>query len=191
MKFTRARGKKPEKDEATRSGDGQTSVNWLSRVKTFVLRRGVLVLLLVLVLADTAYAGWQLSYKQPKLVCNLCHNIRPYVESYSSSDYLDHVHAEANVTCKDCHHVTPFEAAGEALTYVTGDYEEPMREISYSKEGCLQCHRSYESLAERTSALEPNPHESHLGELDCTLCHKSHRPSEVYCTQCHITQLSL
>ena len=184
---------KPKKSQNSKTGIIRKNprVVWMTRIKTFIVRRGVLLLLILLVLADTAYAGWQLTYTQPKLICNMCHNIQPYVESYSTSHYLDHVHAEANVSCKDCHHVTPLLAATEAFTYITGNAQDPMRETTLPKEACLQCHRSYESLAERTSGLEPNPHDSHLGELDCSICHKAHRASEVYCTQCHITELSL
>ena len=30
-----------------------------------------------------------------------------------------------------------------------------------------------------------NPHEAHHMELECTTCHKAHRASVMYCTQCH------
>ena len=40
-------------------------------------------------------------------------------------------------------------------------------------------------LAEATGDEELNPHDSHYGEMECRLCHKMHKPSELYCTQCH------
>jgi hypothetical protein len=30
-----------------------------------------------------------------------------------------------------------------------------------------------------------NPHESHYGEIDRNLCHKSHKPSLDLCSECH------
>ncbi len=57
-----------------------------------------------------------------------------------------------------------------------------------SDEACLGCHGSYAALARKTAALdEPNPHASaHYGEgLSCTACHREHRASRVYCTECH------
>lgn len=50
---------------------------------------------------------------------------------------------------------------------------------------CLSCHVSYSEVAARTAKVEPNPHVGHLGELDCTACHKPHGESELVCNQCH------
>ena len=50
---------------------------------------------------------------------------------------------------------------------------------------CANCHGSYAEVAAKTKALKPNPHDSHAGEVRCTLCHKSHKPSTVYCNECH------
>lgn len=124
--------------------------------------------------------------------CATCHNMDSHVESFLTSSYLDNIHQQANVGCKDCHSdYTLVDEMKSIVSYVTGNYDDPMKEADYSQDGCLNCHRSYSSLAVRTSNLEPNPHSSHLGEIDCTLCHKSHRPSEIYCSQCHQNELSL
>ena len=50
---------------------------------------------------------------------------------------------------------------------------------------CLACHGSYAELAKRTATLKPNPHDSHMGDLECTVCHKAHKQSKVYCNDCH------
>lgn len=50
---------------------------------------------------------------------------------------------------------------------------------------CLTCHGSYKAAAALTASLKPNPHDSHMGEIRCTICHAAHRPSQVYCNQCH------
>jgi fumarate reductase flavoprotein subunit len=50
---------------------------------------------------------------------------------------------------------------------------------------CFKCHIGYSKLAERTNKITPNPHESHLGYLECVACHHIHKLSEDYCGECH------
>ncbi|MBS1851516.1 MAG: cytochrome c3 family protein [Acidobacteria bacterium] len=50
---------------------------------------------------------------------------------------------------------------------------------------CLQCHSSYAAVAKRTRQLDPNPHASHQGEIECRECHKGHKADELYCRHCH------
>jgi DnaJ-class molecular chaperone len=50
---------------------------------------------------------------------------------------------------------------------------------------CMKCHGSYDAIAKRTAKITPNPHDAHVGQLRCTLCHKAHQPSVLYCDQCH------
>lgn len=55
---------------------------------------------------------------------------------------------------------------------------------------CQSCHGSYEDLGKLVQNKikgEPNPHTSaHYGSgIECTACHKEHRPSVVYCNNCH------
>jgi len=89
----------------------------------------------------------------------------------ASMDYPNKPHhQDGEVSCVDCHGVaTPDEAA-------------PV-------EACLECHGSYEDLAEATFTGEhsPNPHESpHYGnDQDCGLCHYEHEESENMCGDCH------
>ena len=57
-----------------------------------------------------------------------------------------------------------------------------------TKGQCLQCHQSYDALAEKTKNLEPNPHKSHLGAVNCVECHKADKPSkqpELMCNSCN------
>lgn len=37
----------------------------------------------------------------------------------------------------------------------------------------------------KTSSQTPNPHKSHIGQMQCTACHSGHVPSVAYCTNCH------
>ena len=62
---------------------------------------------------------------------------------------------------------------------------EPMAEVSSNK--CIACHGTRNSIASRSAAKwgKKNPHDNHLGEIECALCHKGHEPSESYCLKCH------
>ena len=54
------------------------------------------------------------------------------------------------------------------------------------KDQCLKCHGSFDKLAEQTKDLVPNPHYSHLGEVDCVACHKADKSEpELVCNTCH------
>jgi len=53
---------------------------------------------------------------------------------------------------------------------------------------CLACHGPMDKLVARTRPAQfadRNPHESHLGEIACTTCHRGHEKSAVYCLDCH------
>lgn len=95
-------------------------------------------------------------------------------ESFSTwveSPFLDAIHGEGHVTCSGCH--------GENL---------PLLDATVRNERCLACHGPMESLVEKTRPEkfpDRNPHESHLGEIACTVCHHAHFESEVYCLGCH------
>ena len=74
-------------------------------------------------------------------------------------------HIKRGLTCTQCH--------GEGA-------KKPV-----VKTQCLACHSSYAEVAERTEGLDPNPHDSHQGEVECNQCHKGHKPDELSCTACH------
>jgi len=50
---------------------------------------------------------------------------------------------------------------------------------------CVGCHGDIDKVAQQTQALQPNPHESHEGDIPCGECHHAHRASEDYCAKCH------
>jgi len=50
---------------------------------------------------------------------------------------------------------------------------------------CTKCHGDQAKVAEKTIKVIPNPHESHLGNVKCGLCHHGHKQSEDYCSTCH------
>lgn len=90
----------------------------------------------------------------------------------TSSQYaIDGIHKKLNLGCKECHSESKEE-----------DYSNAM------KETCFKCHESYEKLKERTGHLghTNNVHASpHFTNIDCDICHKSHKPSQNLCLQCH------
>ena len=79
------------------------------------------------------------------------------------------IHHKEGVSCKDCHKV-----------------EKP--KDAPSSKPCLECHGPYEKIAQRTKKLHANPHDSHLGPMDCLKCHGVHEPIElekIPCIECH------
>ncbi len=95
-----------------------------------------------------------------------------YFRSWADSEYLDHKHAGNNATCRSCHE-----------TYF------PDSRASMGQ--CLLCHINYEHIAELTNGVVPNPHRSHYEDLRCTLCHKAHQSSGLYCNKCHEFELKV
>jgi hypothetical protein len=75
-------------------------------------------------------------------------------------------HKEMGIQCESCHKENP-----------------PQNKVP--KAVCQGCHGDYKMLAEKTEKVDPNPHRSHEGNLDCSVCHHSHKPSEDHCESCH------
>ncbi|MDD3844949.1 MAG: cytochrome c3 family protein [Syntrophorhabdaceae bacterium] len=143
-------------------------------------------------------AKLHLSHMQPgnELDCLVCHTWRPgksfgvrgakkpvgvlsrenmdemkkVFASWTASKYLDAHHGKKNVTCSGCHEKLP----------EPGD--------SVENDRCLGCHGDMEKLAGKTEPgdfPDRNPHKSHLGTINCTVCHKAHAASKTYCLECH------
>jgi cytochrome c nitrite reductase small subunit len=138
---------------------------------------------MVVIIAGVALWNY---HEQPQF-CAICHIMQPYLESWGSPPLLAYAHAEENITCLECHEPTIQQQMEEGIKFVTKDYENPLQERKFDQEWCLRCHEhgSYEELTQRTEELELNPHDSHYGEMECSICHKVHRASEDYCAQCH------
>jgi nitrate/TMAO reductase-like tetraheme cytochrome c subunit len=122
--------------------------------------------------------------------CTSCHNMQPMYDSYQHSNLLANSHAKAKdkVVCHDCHESSLVKKASEGVKYVTGDYETPMKTRGFSDDMCLKCHKMNE-VKSKTNFDGSNPHQSHLGKLECSSCHKMHEPSKVYCSNCHESSL--
>ncbi|MRR15511.1 MAG: hypothetical protein EG826_03525 [Deltaproteobacteria bacterium] len=97
--------------------------------------------------------------------------LRDIFTSWASSEYMDNLHAKGYISCANCH--------GKEL---------PAPDATVANGKCLECHGPMDQLAKKTEPAEfkdRNPHKSHLGEIACTVCHKAHSESKVYCLSCH------
>jgi hypothetical protein len=80
--------------------------------------------------------------------------------------FLIDKHVAAGLNCASCHSESPPAKQPDAAV-------------------CSKCHGSYQDLAAKTAADQPNPHASHLGDIPCESCHRIHQASVIYCAQCH------
>ncbi len=146
----------------------------------------LIVALLAVVLASGTALGLVKASENPSF-CTACHIMEPYYQSWDNSCLLAHVHAEEGLTCHECHDESLGAKAQEGFKYVTGDYEEPLPQLDFSREDCLECHTDFEEVMVSTDhGGGENPHDSpHWEDMECTMCHSMHGQSQVYCTQCH------
>lgn len=80
--------------------------------------------------------------------------------------FLIDKHVAAHVACAQCH---------------TQDTATPPTMAT-----CLTCHGgTYEKLAAMTAKDQPNPHDSHQGQVPCASCHHVHMASQNFCSSCH------
>jgi mono/diheme cytochrome c family protein len=97
--------------------------------------------------------------------------IKEVFASWMNSSHTDHLHAKAMVDCAGCH-----------------GKEAPLLDTPVENSRCLACHGPQDKLAARSMPKDlpkRNPHNSHLGEIACTVCHHAHAESKVYCLDCH------
>ncbi|BAK43449.1 cytochrome c3 family protein [Eggerthella sp. YY7918] len=111
----------------------------------------------------------------------------------------------ADATCLSCHVPDIGEQMTEGMNWISGNYVNPLEERDLEQlveargvekdEFCLNeaCHvkddgsvMTRDDLIAATEDMgEYNPHVAQHGKIDCSECHKGHRASVVYCTQCH------
>lgn len=131
-------------------------------------------------------------------------------EVADASSMLAPVHrTEDGATCLTCHEPVMSQQISEGLNWVSGNYMFPLNERTTDQIGepvgknsdelCLNesCHhvtddgtelKTRDDLIAATANMGTyNPHEAHHMELECGTCHKAHRASVNYCTQCHAT----
>jgi hypothetical protein len=135
-------------------------------------------------LASMGMVGLNDSIKRPAY-CAYCH-ADPHYASWEGSDYLATTHARAALPCQTCHPRGLGRSLEEIVSQIKGDYR--LRRLRVSNEACLRCHAhsNYPDLITRTKHIKLSPHVPyHWKDMDCRICHKMHKPSEDYCSECH------
>lgn len=90
---------------------------------------------------------------------------------YNKENYPFKAHENLHFDCKNCH-----------------KEKEPQNYKKLTTNECLSCHKNYKKLAEQTGHLgyDNNVHASpHYPNMDCNLCHSTHKQSKNYCVMCH------
>ncbi len=180
-------------------------------------RKGVIAGVVAAVIVVVGCGMW-VWHEQPGFCNAFCHTpMDPYVETYyaqadgAATDKWGNAvtqvdammaapHAQAGVTCLDCHIPSLEQQVGEVREEITGGYDYPLQEQTVkallqdsgrtgnSDTMCLAsgCHDvTRADLTELTADMPRNPHSWQHGEIECDTCHKSHRASVLQCTQCH------
>ena len=155
------------------------------------------VIVVVLVAAGAGLWGW---HEQPSFCSAICHSpMDPYVDGYFSDDMSLAVvaHRTDDVTCLECHDSSIGEQISEATAWLSGNFSDPLTLRRFGTvEFCGRCHddgdettgKDWEDIIATTAHYQNsgrNPHDSHLGAIDCYTCHSMHSKSKLYCTQCH------
>ncbi len=83
---------------------------------------------------------------------------------------VNKAHLDNDISCADCHGTATPEKRASAKTCIGCHSEIPGTVKTYSDAG---------------NTREVNIHNSHDGQLRCTLCHRIHEPSTLYCADCH------
>ncbi len=193
-------------------------------------RKLPVVIGVVVVVLAVAGGGFWVWHEQPSFCNAICHTpMDGYLTTYEAtpgepatdkwgnevsdaSSMLAPVHAQAGVTCVQCHVPQLAEQVGEGLSWVAGSYnvsqtiderfvpeEKSLSDLTEargiaSEQFCLNsgCHSNddgsamtRDDLVEKTSDMKRNPHVQQHGEVACSECHKAHRASTVYCSKCH------
>jgi len=86
--------------------------------------------------------------------------------------FLGDKHKNKGVECSGCHPEDP-----------------PKQKVPMAV--CLGCHGDYPTVAAQTKRLDPNPHDSHLGEIECEKCHHAHKASVNACAACHLMDMKV
>ena len=90
----------------------------------------------------------------------------------AQSPFLGDKHENMGVDCSGCHKEDP-----------------PKEKVPMAV--CLGSHEDYPKVAAKTNKLDPNPHDSHLGEIECEKCHHAHKASVNFCATCHLMDMKV
>ena len=69
---------------------------------------------------------------------------------------------------------------------VAAPADDPPLKRDFGNAMCTKCHTNMDDIIARTDKGNGvNPHDSHLGDLNCADCHKMYAKSKAACQQCH------
>ena len=89
--------------------------------------------------------------------------------------FLAGMHDKESIPCAGCH--------GPDVNALD-DSEQPVNA------NCVGCHGTLTELAKKATG-HINPHKTHLGEINCTVCHHGHEASKAYCLACHDFEMKI
>ena len=96
-----------------------------------------------------------------------------FATNASAEEYLADRHIQNDLTCAECH-------------------VEKVPSTAPKMDTCLSCHGgSYEELGKAYAGKMPNPHYTHVGDKECSVCHKGHKAPEFFCNDCHKFKLQM
>lgn len=156
----------------------------MASIIEFIKRKPLPVAIALIVLIGIGAFAMKQVEAYPTLACSPCHNMEPYVEGYQSGELLSHKHANADIKCIDCHDNSIGDKIHETWAYVSDDFDDPLDKRNFGNEMCLKCHK-LDDIKAKTNYGQVNPHDSHLGDLVCSDCHKMHAKSKTACSECH------
>ncbi len=181
-------------DEAGKDADAAKQPKKKRRTKLLVAL-GVVVVVFV-----AAGVGVFIWHEQPSFCSAICHSpMDSYVDNYYGDNTTLSVvaHRVGDVACLECHESDIPTQITEATAWLSGDFTDPLALRRFGTvDFCGRCHDDsnadngldWEEIVASTANYQNsgrNPHESHLGRVDCYTCHSVHRESKLYCTQCH------
>ncbi|MDR0433668.1 MAG: cytochrome c3 family protein [Gracilibacteraceae bacterium] len=186
--------------------DQQESSREPAKNKKLLTPKKVILVLGVLVLLGAGGGFGVMKASDNPAFCTLCHNMQKYYDSFSFSqtdekngenyDLLAKRHADSAdaLVCHDCHEASLSVQLSEGVKFITGNYLDPLERRDFGDQFCLDCH-DFEEVKqitrERFAEVSgppynvANPHDSHNGELDCSVCHRMHQKQTLLCAQCH------
>ena len=193
-------------------------------------KRAVILVTILVVVAAGGFGFWKW-HETPQFCAAICHNMDQYLTGYEQDQGVAGVDKYGNtvsdtnammavlhrstqtpgkeeIRCMGCHHPVIGEQISEGISWITGNYMDPLDErvggdlTHWWKEPANNfcsngdCHADllgadgvldYIKLAKLTATMDFNPHNfmQHDIALECTDCHKGHRASTVVCTGCH------
>ena len=125
----------------------------------------VLVVIVIFVLAGSM--AWEY-HEQPRF-CATCHVMQSYLDGWTG-DVLDEngsvllsaQHQSVDIACLDCHPANIKQQVNELITYVKGDFNEPLKRRKFDDAFCTTCH---DDEAERIAATSDYEATWHLDPL--------------------------